>query len=93
MSVGCLSSCLRNENVTKGIEGYVYTVGLEYVVTIADKKKSDFINATKYEYDEKNQLVSYTDPEGRAETYTYIVESIMTMRRKKCISGQGITSR
>ena len=36
-----------------------------------EKKKSDDIRETKYEYDGKNQLISYTDPEGRTETYTY----------------------
>ncbi len=28
---------------------------------------------TKYEYDGKNQLIVFVDPEGRRETYTYDV--------------------
>ena len=31
------------------------------------------IAETKYEYNGKNELVAYTDPEGRTETYTYDV--------------------
>ncbi len=50
----------------------------KYVITVEGKKKSDTISETKYEYDEKNQLISYTDPEGRTETYTYDVNSNLT---------------
>ena len=45
--------------------------GKTYALTISGKKKSDDIRETRYEYDGKNQLISYTDPEGRTETYTY----------------------
>lgn len=39
-------------------------------LTVSGKKKTDDIRETKYEYDGKNQLVAFTDPEGRRETYT-----------------------
>ena len=45
---------------------------------VSGKKKADSIAETKYEYDGKNQLISYTDPEGRTETYTYDVNSNLT---------------
>jgi RHS repeat-associated protein len=52
--------------------------GKTYAVTISGKKKSDDIRETKYEYDGKNQLIAYTDPEGRTETYTYDINSNLT---------------
>ena len=52
--------------------------GKNYIITIDGKKKSDKISETKYKYDEKNRLISYTDPEGRTERYTYDVNSNLT---------------
>ena len=47
--------------------------GKTYLLTVSRQKKSDDIRETKYEYNGKNQLVAFTDPEGRRETYTYDV--------------------
>ena len=47
------------------------STGKTYQLTVSGKKKTDDIRETRYEYDGKNQLVAYTDPEGRTETYTY----------------------
>ena len=52
--------------------------GKMYQLEISGKKKSDDIRETKYAYDGKNQLISYTDPEGRTETYTYDINSNLT---------------
>ncbi len=52
--------------------------GKTYRVEISGQKKSDDIRETKYEYDGKNQLVAFTDPEGRREIYTYDVNSNLT---------------
>lgn len=52
--------------------------GKKYIITIDGKKKSDNISETKYKYDGKNRLISYTDPEGRTERYTYDVNSNLT---------------
>ena len=52
--------------------------GKTYQLEISGKKKSDDIRETKYAYDGKNQLISYTDPEGRTETYTYDINSNLT---------------
>ncbi len=49
-----------------------------YQVKVSGKKKSDNISETKYEYDGKDQLISYTDPEGRTENYTYDINSNLT---------------
>lgn len=45
--------------------------GVKYRLSVSNIKKSDDIRETKYVYDNKNRLVSYTDPEGRTESYTY----------------------
>ena len=55
-----------------------YYAGKTYCVEVSGKKKSDDIRETKYEYNGKNQLVAYTDPEGRKEIYTYDVNSNLT---------------
>ena len=55
---------------TKAEDTFSYA-GKTYQLTISGKKKTDDIRETRYEYDGKNQLVAYTDPEGRRETYTY----------------------
>ena len=52
--------------------------GKIYQITVSGKKKTDTVAETKYEYDGKNQLVAFTDPEGRRETYTYDVNSNLT---------------
>ena len=52
--------------------------GKMYQLTVSGKKKTDTVAETKYEYDGKNQLVAFTDPEGRRETYTYDVNSNLT---------------
>ena len=44
--------------------------GKTYQLTVSGKKKADTVAETKYEYDGKNQLVAFIDPEGRRETYT-----------------------
>lgn len=49
--------------------------GKTYQLEVSGKKKTDTIAETKYEYDGKNQLVAFTDPEGRRETYAYDVNS------------------
>ena len=49
-----------------------------YQITVSGKKKTDTVAETKYEYDGKNQLVAFTDPEGRRESYSYDVNSNMT---------------
>ncbi len=49
--------------------------GKTYEVSVSGQKKSDDIRETKYEYNGKNQLAAFTDPEGRRETYTYDVNS------------------
>lgn len=52
--------------------------GKTYLLTVSGQKKSDDIRESKYEYDGKNQLTTFTDPEGRRETYTYDVNSNLT---------------
>ncbi len=52
--------------------------GKTYLLTVSGKKKTDVVAETKYEYDGKNQLTAFTDPEGRRETYTYDVNSNLT---------------
>ncbi len=52
--------------------------GKTYQLDVSGQKKSDDIRETRYEYNGKNQLVAFTDPEGRRETYTYDVNSNLT---------------
>ena len=52
--------------------------GKTYQLTVSGKKRTDTVAETKYEYDGKNQLVVFTDPEGRRETYTYDRNSNLT---------------
>lgn len=52
--------------------------GKTYEVKIDGQKKSDVISETKYEYNEKNELVAFIDPEGRKESYTYDENSNLT---------------
>ena len=65
------------ENAADDADTFSYA-GKTYQLTVSGKKKSDTIAETRYEYDGKNQLVAYTDPEGRRETYTYDVNSNLT---------------
>lgn len=65
------------ETISEDDDTFSYA-GKNYVLTIEGKKKSDTISETKYQYDGKNQLVSFTDSEGRTETYTYDVNSNLT---------------
>ncbi len=62
---------------TKAEDTFTYA-GKTYQLTVSGKKKIDDIRETKYEYDGKNQLVAFTDPEGRRETYTYDRNSNLT---------------
>lgn len=57
----------EEENSSSESDVFSY-MGKSYEVKVSDRKKSDKIAETKYEYDGKNQLVAYTDPEGRRET-------------------------
>ena len=52
--------------------------GKTYRLTVSGKKKTDTIAETKYEYNEKNELVALIDPEGRRETYFYDENSNLT---------------
>ncbi|MDE6566375.1 MAG: RHS repeat-associated core domain-containing protein, partial [Lachnospiraceae bacterium] len=52
--------------------------GKTYQLTVSGKKKTDTVAETKYEYNGKNQLVAFTDPEGRRETYIYDVNNNLT---------------
>ena len=63
--------------------------GKTYQLMVSGKKKTDTVAETKYEYDGKNQMVAYTDPEGRRETYTYDVNSNVT----KTVDKNGNTQR
>ena len=52
--------------------------GKTYRLTVSGKKKTDTIAETKYEYNEKNELVALIDPEGRRESYSYDENSNLT---------------
>lgn len=52
--------------------------GKIYRLTVNGKKKTDTIAETKYEYNEKNELVALIDPEGRKESYSYDENSNLT---------------
>ncbi len=67
---------------TKAEDTFTYA-GKTYQLTVSGKKKTDDIRETKYEYDGKNQLVAFTDPEGRRETYTYDVNSNLHQNRRQ----------
>lgn len=54
-----------SENDTEDTFSYA---GKTYGITIAGKKKSDDIRKIRYENGSKNQLIAYTNPEGRTET-------------------------
>lgn len=52
--------------------------GKTYRLTVSGKKKTDTIAETKYEYNEKDELVALIDPEGRKESYSYDENSNLT---------------
>ncbi|MBD5087254.1 MAG: RHS repeat protein, partial [Clostridiales bacterium] len=66
-----------------GKDSYTY-MGQKYHVEISGKAKKDTYSETKYEYNEKNQLISETDPEGNTQTYSYDIYDnlIKTIDRK-----------
>ena len=70
-------AAVENAKDDAGKDTFTYG-GKTYAVLVTGKKKSDTIRETKYVYDTKNRLVSYTDPEGRTETYTYDCNSNLT---------------
>lgn len=67
----------------EGKDSYTY-MGQQYHVEISGKAKKDTYSETKYEYNEKNQLISETNPEGNMEAYSYDVydNQIKTIDRK-----------
>ncbi len=64
-------------NAAEDADTFSYA-GKTYQIEVSGQKKGDDIREAKYEYDGKNQLVAFTDPEGRKETYTYDVNSNLT---------------
>lgn len=54
----------------EGENPYTY-MNHEYHVEISGKAKKDIYSETKYHYNKKNELTSYTDPEGNKESYIY----------------------
>ena len=68
-----------SESRTKAEEADTFSyAGKTYRLTVSGKKKTDTIAETKYEYNEKNELVALIDPEGRRETYSYDENSNLT---------------
>lgn len=51
---------------------YTY-MGHNYYIEVSGKAKKDVYSETKYNYNKKDELISYTDPEGNEENYTYDV--------------------
>lgn len=68
------------DTVTDGreVQDVFSYAGKTYKISVSGQKKSDDIRETKYEYDGKNQLVAFIDPEGRRETYTYDINGNLT---------------
>lgn len=54
----------------EGDNSYTY-MNHNYYVEISGKAKKDTYSETKYHYNKKNELTSYTDPEGNKESYVY----------------------
>ena len=69
-----------DDTVTDGreVQDVFSYAGKTYKISVSGQKKSDDIRETKYEYDGKNQLVAFIDPEGRRETYTYDINGNLT---------------
>ena len=72
-----VSEVTEGETEKKDADTFTYA-GKTYRITVSGQKKGDDIRESKYEYDGKNQLISFTDPEGRIETYTYDANSNLT---------------
>lgn len=53
-----------------GNDIYSY-INKTYSVEVSGKAKRDTIHESKFEYNKKDELICYIDPEGRKETYTY----------------------
>lgn len=68
---------LQAEDAPDDADTFSYA-GKTYQLTVSGQKKSDGIRESKYEYNGKNQLTAFTDPEGRRETYTYDINSNLT---------------
>lgn len=64
-------------DATEDADTFSYA-GKTYQIKVGGQKKGDDIRESKYEYDGKNQLTAFTDPEGRRESYTYDVNSNLT---------------
>ena len=68
---------LQAEDAPDDADTFSYA-GKTYQLIVSGQKKSDGIRESKYEYNGKNQLTAFTDPEGRRETYTYDINSNLT---------------
>lgn len=66
----------------KGDNSYRY-MGHDYHVEIAGKARKDIVSETKYEYNKKNELISFTDPEGETERYTYDIYGNLVQKTEK----------
>lgn len=56
----------------KGNNSYRY-MNKDYHIEVSGQAKKDVISETKYVYNKKNELTTYTDPEGNVESYSYDV--------------------
>ena len=73
------NAATESEAGEKGEEADTFSyAGKTYRLTVSGKKKTDTIAETKYEYNEKNELVALIDPEGRRESYSYDENSNLT---------------
>lgn len=77
LAEGIENNSINTANGAGQADTFTYA-GKTYAIAVSGKKKSDIVAETKYEYDGKNQLIAFTDPEGRRETYTYDVNSNLT---------------
>ena len=76
------SEVVKSSKNKKNLEDTFSFMGKKYSVTISGNKYDD-IREVRYEYDGKNRLVSYTDPEGRTETYIYDVNDNLIQTNDK----------
>ena len=73
------NAATESEAGEKGEEADTFSyAGKTYRLTVSGKKKTDTIAETKYEYNEKNELVALIDPEGRRESYSYDENNLLT---------------